>query len=385
MGADWTDPRGDDQSDDPTGGGRQYGMRVGKQYGMRPTRQYGMRPLGRQYGMRPTRQYGMRPIRQYGMRPAEADDDAGAGYLDPAEWGADIAALFCAMSATIRLGAQVVDDVDDLLIPSRFVSTRYLPPPEQTEAALGPVRAGPFADAAEAAAIEAAKIPLAQRTLRPREHELSAEVSVRNSLMRGLERHPEVADAVKRDIARALAVQADGAFLHGGGGEPAPAGITAYGRELSQAGSALDLAREILRAFREDTAARFENPGWVFDPATLEELARLPTSASRSKPHKNASTLDDTRLLQLDGVDGGVLLGYPFVVTRAATEGNTSRIYFSADWTEAWIGTGLDLVTVQFSTGAGFKEDSTVIKAVSHHDFVVRRGTLFAFTTQREP
>lgn len=382
MGADFTDPRGDDQSDDPTGGGRQYGMRVGKQYGMRPTRQYGMRPLGRQYGMRPTRQYGMRPARQYGMRPAEDD----AATLDPAQWSADIAELFCAMSATIRLGAQIVDDVDDLLIPSRFVSTRYLPPPEETEAAVGPVRAGPFADEAEAAAIDAARIPLAQRTLRPREHELSAEVSVRNSLMHGLERHPEVADAVKRDIARALAVQADGAFLHGGGGKPAPTGITSYGYELSEtSGSALELAREILRVFRLETAARFENPGWVFDPATLEELARLPTSASRSKPHKNASTLDDTRLLQLDGVDGGVLLGYPFVVTRAATEGTRSRIYFSADWTEAWIGTGRDLVTVEFSTGAGFKEDSTVIKAVSHHDFVVRRRHLFLFTTQREP
>jgi hypothetical protein len=398
MGADWTDRWGDDQpDDDPTGGERQYGMRpigrqygmrpIGRQYGMRPIgRQYGMRPIGRQYGMRPVRQYGMRPVRQYGMRPAEAEDNAGAGCLDPAEWSADIAELFCAMSATVRLGARVVYDVDDLLVPARFVSTNYLPPPEQTDAAVGDVRAGPFVKAAEAAAVEAAKIPLAQRTLRPREHELAAEVSVRNSLIRGVVRHPEVADALKQDIARALAVQADGAFLHGGGGDPAPAGITTYGYELSKtAGSALELAREILRSFRQDTAARFENPGWVFDPATLEELAQLPTAAAGTGANKNTSTLDETRLLQLDGVDGGVLLGYPFVVTRAATEATKSRIYFSADWTEAWIGTGRDLVSVEFSTGAGFTTDSTIIKAVTHHDFVVRRRHLFTFTKRRTP
>jgi hypothetical protein len=390
MGADWTDRRGDDQADDPIGGDRQYGMRVGKQYGMRPMRQYGMRPLGRQYGMRPLgrqygmrpiRQYGMRPIRQYGMRPVEAEDDA--GYLDPAEWSAEIAERFCAMSATVRLGARVVCDIDDLLIPARQVRAVYLEPPEAmtnaSDLAAAESDGDPPDAAARAAAVRNARIPAGQRTLRPREHELSVQLGVRNSLVQAIAKHPEVADALKSDIARALAVRADSAFLHGGGGRYAPVGITAFSDPAgSMATSPFALARDILEQFRTGPQPRrFENPGWILDPATLDTLTRMPTDRNTEGDTK---TLDATRLLELDGADGGLLLGYPFVVTRAATEKDGGRLYFSSDWSEAWIGAGSDLVSVEFSSEADFAKDSTIVKAVMHHDFVVRRPSLFTYT-----
>jgi Phage capsid family len=379
-------------------GTRPFGTRP---FGTRPfgTRPFGTRPFGtRPFGTRPfgTRPFGTRPFgtRPFGTRPfGTRDDEDGGDGLDPAEWSADIAELFCAMSATVRLGARIVYDVDDLLIPARQVRAIYLEPPEAMSTRQSLLDADSEEDAPDAApranAMRRARIPAGQRSLRPREHELSVQVAVRNSLIRAVAQHLEVADALKRDIARALAVKADAAFLHGGDGPPAPEGITQFGDPVdTSADTAFGLAREILRQFRVDQPKRFENPGWVFDPATLEELTR--TAAAGDVPDAedvavevDTKTLDATRLLQLDGLDGGVLLGYPFVVTRAATQEGKGRIYFSSDWGEAWIGAGRDLVCVDFSAEADFTTDTTIVKAVMHHDFVVRRPSLFTYTEAR--
>jgi hypothetical protein len=397
------DPEGDASPDERPFGTRPFGTRPfgTRPFGTRPfgTRPFGTRPFGtRPFGTRPfgTRPFGTRPFgtRPFGTRPfGTRDDEPGGDGLDPAQWSTDVAELFCAMSATVRLGARIVYDVENLLIPNRRVEAVYVAPPDQLDSAaelLGAEESDqePAAAGQRAAALADARVTAGQRVLRPSEHELAVQIVVRNSLIRAVERHPDVAEALKQDIARALVYTADSAFLHGRQEQAAPAGIIEFGFELEHGANdnALELARALLRRLRVEAPRRFENPGWVIDPATLDELARLPTAAHESAAERDTRTLDATRLLESDGFDGGMLLGYPFIVSRAATGARRrSRMYFSSDWTEAWIAAGSDLVCVDFSTAAGFSTDSTIVKAVMNHDFVVRRPGLFAFTDERRP
>jgi hypothetical protein len=356
-------------------------------------RPFGTRPFGtRPFGTRPfgTRPFGTRP---FGTRPfGTRDDEQGGGGPDPAEWSADIAELFCAMSATVRLGARIVCDVDSLPIPNRRVDAVYVAPPERIDSAADLLDAEtrntePAQVGQRATALNRARVSTGRRVLRPSERELTVQIAVRNSLVPAFERHPEVADALKQDIARALVFAADSAFLHGTGADSEPEGITEFIDGLEHGDDdALELARAILNQLRVVEPRRFENPGWVLAPATLDELTRLPTGEHGSAAEASTRTLDATRLLELDGLDGGMLLGYPFLVSRAAAEEDgASRIYFSSDWTEAWIAAGSDLVSVDFSTDASFATDSTIIRAVMSHDFVVRRPGLFTYTAQRAP
>jgi hypothetical protein len=392
------DPEADAPPDERPFGTRPFGARP---FGTRPfgTRPFGTRPFGtRPFGTRPfgTRPFGTRPFgtRPFGTRPfGTRDDEQGGGGPDPAEWSADIAELFCAMSATVRLGARIVCDVDSLPIPNRRVDAVYVAPPERIDSAADLLDAEtrntePAQVGQRATALNRARVSTGRRVLRPSERELTVQIAVRNSLVPAFERHPEVADALKQDIARALVFAADSAFLHGTGADSEPEGITEFidGLEHGDDDDALELARAILNQLRVVEPRRFENPGWVLAPATLDELTRLPTGEHGSAAEASTRTLDATRLLELDGLDGGMLLGYPFLVSRAAAEEDgASRIYFSSDWTEAWIAAGSDLVSVDFSTDASFATDSTIIRAVMSHDFVVRRPGLFTYTAQRAP
>ena len=96
-------------------GVRPYGVRP---YGVRPygVRPYGVRPYGvRPYGVRPygVRPYGVRPydVRPYGVRQGE---HAEGGFLDPEEWSAEIAEVFCERSAVVRLGATIIPSEGEL-------------------------------------------------------------------------------------------------------------------------------------------------------------------------------------------------------------------------------------------------------------------------------
>src|SRR5690349_12221191 len=115
------DPEGDAPSEERPFGTRPFGTRP---FGTRPfgTRPFGTRPFGtRPFGTRPfgTRPFGTRP---FGTRPfGTRDDEEGGDSLHPAQWSADVADLFCAMSATVRLGARIVYDAENLLVPNRRV------------------------------------------------------------------------------------------------------------------------------------------------------------------------------------------------------------------------------------------------------------------------
>jgi HK97 family phage major capsid protein len=342
--------------------------------GMRPA---GMRPAGmRPAGMRPA---GMRPA---GMRPFE---DGSGGWLDPEEWGADVGALFCDASAVLRLGARLVVGSSDLPVPAEPVLdlARYLPEPVLAGDGAAEPDAAAMGAAAEdvAAAITKSETRMFFRRLRPRTHELSVQVVMRNRLVTSMVERPEVAWAVKQDLAGALAFRADQGFLHGDPGKRAPLGITGWGGEPCPAAADEDVlttARSMLRQVRLGRR-RFGDAGWILHPATLDELSQ----ALAANPPNDAG-----QLLTYDGADGGTLLGYPYVVSAAAEDTSTDdhqiRIYFSSDWSEAWVACEDPLATVDVAPNVRMATDETVVRAVTRHDFTLRIPPCFAYS-DRQP
>jgi len=401
--ADWRGPLGDDYSGEgmerpvgmrPVGmrpvGMRPVGMRpVGmRPVGMRPVgmRPVGMRPVGmRPVGMRPVgmRPVGMRPVgmRPVGMRDDGTDEDAGAGcYLDPDEWAADIAMLFCEYSAVLRLGANLVFGLNELPFPTPPILgvPRYLPEPLLVDT---------DGDGADRAAVKAAgqavtdvakktSTQLSYRRLKPRSHELTVQIAVRNRLVSTIVEHPEVAWALKQDIASALAFRADQGLLHGKPKDRAPRGIASMKHTIEQgaARDALQTARAMVTALRS-SARRFISPGWILHPKTLDDLSDLA---------RNETAKDDAgQLLTYDGADGGTLLGYPYIVSAATHDGTvkpSERMFFGSDWTEAWVAAEEPLVTVAVAPDIRLESDETVIRAVTQHDFALRAPSTFAHT-----
>ncbi len=389
-------------------GMRPAGMRPA---GMRPAgmRPAGMRPAGmRPAGMRPAgiRPAGMRPagMRPAGMRPFE---DASDGYLDPEEWSADVSSLFCDYSAVLRLGGRLAHDVTELPIsewPAR--NAQYVPQAEPINP--DPASNAPAADqdlAVNAVApqpgVNQADTQLFFRRLQPRSRELTLHIAVRNRLMKSIAEHPELACALKEDIARALASRADAGFLHGDpddAGEPGQLrGITNTRRVATAFGADEDLlqtARAMVAGLRRTRGIEFRDAGWVLHPNTLQALTELVTVDGRTMSDKGAARSLETfgagQLLAQDGTDGGVLLGYPFVVTEAAADApradpRNSRMYFGSDWGAAWISATNPLVEVDFSGDIRFNQDETVVRAIMHHDFALSRPEFFTYTEPPVP
>jgi HK97 family phage major capsid protein len=371
-------------------GMRPVGMRpVGmRPVGMRPVgmRPVGMRPVGmRPVGMRPVgmRPVGMRPVgmRPVGMRDDGTDDDAGYGYLDPEEWAADVAGLFCDSSAVLRLGARLVVGSSDLPVPARsvFDIARYLPEPVVADDGAAQPDAASLSEAADEveAELTQSETRMFFRRLRPRVHELSVQVVMRNRLVTSMVERPDVAWAVKQDLAGALAFRADQGFLHGDPANRAPLGITRRGGEscpVAAGDDALTTARNMLRQVRLGRR-RFAIPGWILHPATLDQLSQ---ELAANPPN------DAGQLLTYDGADGGTLLGYPYVVSAAAEDTSVAdhqiRTYFSSDWSEAWIGCEDPLATVDVAPNVRMATDETVVRAVTRHDFTLRIPPCFVYS-----
>jgi hypothetical protein len=386
MCADWRGPWGEDpEGEGAPGDPRPFGTRP---FGTRPfgTRPFGTRPFGtRPFGTRPfgTRPFGTRP---FGTRPfgTRDDGDGSDGTLDAAEWSADITELFCLCSAVVRLGARVVADETEMPVAAVGdpvpAPLDYLPQPATTKPEKDPEGIPKESKAKPEARVS-------QRLLRPRDHELALKVILPNHLVRDLARYPGVAAAVKQDIAYRLATRADAAFLRGAPATAAPLGVahTAGVPSLPVAAGPdfLLTARQMIDTLRRGQPpaprpAYFGAAGWVLHPDALATLTATPTADCLAA---GAGPSLDSRgeLLSYDGADGGTLLGYPFIVSEGAGGGND--MFFSADWSEAWIGIDRDLVTIDISTEVNFETDETVVRAVMHHDFVVRIPGSFIYTT----
>jgi hypothetical protein len=350
------------------GGGRKYPMRPigaggGRKYPMRP---YGPTPDPRQdWPPQQPDKYPMRPYdwRKYPMRPYDE-----AATLDPDEWTADISELFCCSSAVVRLGARLVFDGD--AIPAPDVPLTW---PGATYQPTGLVKP-----------VDILVAPI--KVLRPDSHELAVTVPLSNQLANDLASRPDVAWAMKEDIANALALAADSHFLNGAG----PPGLTGVAHagvtRTGPAGlDALARARKMvaqLRGVAPGATPRplvpFRSAGWVLDPSALDALVAVQTATGFAVGDggRGPRSLDDTDLLRYDGRDGGELLGFPFCVSEGA---GVNKLFLAADWGEAWIGVDGDIVRVDFDTDAGFAGDGMTVRAVMHHDLLIRRPQGFRF------
>lgn len=359
-GAGWEDE--DEFADRPIGA-RPIGARP---IGARPigARPIGARPIGaRPIGARPigARPIGARPI---GARPIGARQWAaasGGAAFDPDEWGADIGELLCERSAVMRLGATVVFGTDELQVPVSNPAVGFR----------APGKAGQAPGATPPA------------VLRPGDWGLEASVSLPVRAWPGLESNADLAFSVKVDLAEALALGADQAFLRGAvvGG---PGGI---GDQVARTGPAngggqrLQRLRDLAAAVRAALPAR--NAGWILHPGVLDDLARFLTRDGVTQSAQGRG-VDTFQLLRPDGADGGTLLGFPFLTSAAASDGNRRLVYCAADWQEAWIGLDPYLVTVGVrGAGAGAAAaagpEEVVITASMPLDFTLRQPAAFAW------
>jgi hypothetical protein len=388
MGADLPgaprEPGEDPAPDERPYGTRPYGTRP---YGTRPygtraygTRPYGTRPYGtrpedgdedRPYGTRPygTRPYGTRPYgtRPYGTRPYGTREDDGT--LDGDEWADDVADLFCAASAVVSLGASIVfaDSDGDTPVPSIEGDPRVARYMDTQRRVIDPCPPDGV-DSPEPGEPEKPSRATYRRILRPRDHELAVTAVVPDDLARDIAERRELAWPLKQDLARLLAIAADNVFLRGRGrGTAEPCGIsTTDGVGESAAGADVVSLRRLLSEVRA-TDAVFRAPGFILDSGTFDAVTQIPVAAG-------GDALDTTNLLDYDS---RLLFGCPYAITPAAD----GQVYFSADWGEAWIAFDRRLVTIDLSTDAHFQSDETVLRAVSRHDFVVRRPQAFRYMT----
>jgi hypothetical protein len=344
-------------------GARPYGARP---YGARP---YGARPYGaRPYGVRPygARPYGARPYgaRPYGARPYGARPSYPTDVFDPDEWSVDIAELVCERSAVIRLGAMLMFADDELQVPASDPAAGFR----------APGAAGPAPGAMQSIA------------LRPGDWRLEASVAVPIRLFPGLGANPELVSTLKVDLAEALALWADQAFLLEQAAVGGPRGISdLVGRTGPAAGGGelLERLRNMASAVRAVRPVR--NPGWILHPGALDDIAEFLTRTGLGEDRAEGRAVDTFPLLNYDGADGGMLLGFPFVVSAGAVRGNRTRVYFSADWEEAWIGLDPNFVTVAVpgasaAAGAPAAPGEVVITASIPLDFTLRRPPAFAWT-----
>ena len=216
----------------------------------------------------------------------------------------------------VRLGATVVSSDADLSIPTATPAVDFRGPGVPPAAPPG------------AAAVE---------QLSPREWRLEAWISIPNPVFRSLEENPELAQTLKADLAEALARRADEAFLSG----PPKENVAARAAPVPTAGSLLETARDVVSAVRA-AEAEFHSPGWILHPSTLDALTSSTTTNGLVPGGAQPRSLDSLRLLTLDGVDGGALLGYPFATSTAAGE----RLFFAADWRQAYVCVAETPVTV---------------------------------------
>jgi HK97 family phage major capsid protein len=309
------------------------------------------------------------------MRKALAEGTSSAGgYLVPVEYSKTIVELIRARSAVMRMGPTIVPVKKELDVTSLASgATAYY--------------------VAENAAIPYSEQTFAQTALlRPKD--LAALVAISDRLLNDAD-NPSAEEIIRRDLAEVLALREDLAFLRGSGTAAEPLGIrntsglTAAPSLGTNGGTpSFDNLKDVVANLR-GLNAPFQRPGWVFHPRTINTLEKVKDSTGRYLADAGLLTFDPTG-------GGGTLLGMPFATTTqipvnvtTGTSTDTSEIYFSSDWNDAWVGSNTEL-EIDFDSSATYTPDGgttwissfqnrqTVFRAVVRHDFALRRPQLFS-------
>lgn len=195
------------------------------------------------------------------------------------------------------------------------------------------------------------------------------------------------ADAIVRnDMVRAIAQRENQAFLRDTGSDATPRGLRYQAKNpdniidvsnptFTTQTVATDLGRIILKLV--DQNVPLSRPGWLFAPRTWNYLRMLQTTTGA--------------FIYQAEMNSGLLLGYPYKYSTQipvnlsdhgrTTNGGETEIYF-ADFDDVVIGEAMSL-RVDASTEASymdggslvsaFSQDQTVVRAITEHDFGVRR------------
>jgi HK97 family phage major capsid protein len=237
---------------------------------------------------------------------------------------------------------------------------------------------------------------------------LDALVPVSNKLLRNSEALRSVEDVIRSDLAEVMALAFDLAALAGNGVDPVPRGIVnvsgltpppsfgAAGRTPTY-DDLIDVTQALMNA-----NAPFTSPGWVLAPRTIGTLRKVKDLEGRY--------LAETGLLTFDEQGAsGTLLGYPWRSTTQVpvnlTVGSSSdctRIYFSSDWSELWIGEGINEAggedfevalsgEASYTSDGGatwqsaFQRKQTLFRTSGYRDVGLRRPSLFTVVTGVRP
>jgi HK97 family phage major capsid protein len=194
------------------------------------------------------------------------------------------------------------------------------------------------------------------------------------------------ADAIVRnDMIRSMAQRENQAFLRDDGTNAGPKGlrywihpsnlIDVINATFTTQTVATDLGRCILQLINNNVP--LSKPGWLFAPRTWNYLRMLQTTTGA--------------FIYQAEMNSGLLLGYPFrwstqIPTNLSDHGRTTNggeteIYF-ADFDDVVIGEAMSLRVdasqeASYMEGSSlvsaFSQDQTVIRAITEHDFGVRR------------
>lgn len=214
---------------------------------------------------------------------------------------------------------------------------------------------------------------------------LTGLVPIGNSLLR----HSgfAMAQMVRDDLLKVMALREDLAFIRGDGSANTPRGIRNWllaanwtaalnsGVAATAAAAETALRRVVSRV--EDANVSLTNPGWIMRASAKNFLANLRDAVGNKLfPSIEAN---------------GQLLGAPIYTTtqipnNLATAGDETEIYFG-EFSEAMIGDSMDL-SIGVSTEAGyydganyisaFQNDLTLMRAISEHDFALEHDVAFA-------
>ncbi|SOC21945.1 phage major capsid protein [Rhodobacter maris] len=214
---------------------------------------------------------------------------------------------------------------------------------------------------------------------------LTGLVPIGNSLLRhsGL----AMAQMVRDDLLKVMALREDLAFIRGDGSANTPTGIrnwiaagnwlAAQDAGIAASAVAADLALRKAVSVVEDANVALTKPGWIMRASTKNWLASLrDANGNILYPSIDAS---------------GQLKGAPIHVTSQipnslGSEGDETEVYFG-EFSEAMIGDSLEL-TISMSTEAGysdganfvsaFQNDLTLMRTISEHDFALEHDVAFS-------
>jgi HK97 family phage major capsid protein len=328
------------------------------------------------------RRMGHRPDARAVKALAEGTPSAG-GYLVPVEVAQDIMTALRARTVVYALGGrrQQVRREFDMTSVSTGASAAWI--------------------------LENAPIPVSEQTLAEapllKPKALGTLVPVSNKLLKDSAALRSVEDVIRGDIVEAMALKLDEALLAGSGVNPIPLGISGQAGKTPPppfgANGRAPTYDDLIDVTQASMGvnAPFARPGWAFHPRTLGTLRKIKTGVAGSVEY-----LADAGLLTFDAQGAsGSLLGYPWRATTAipatlevGTSTDASRIYWSSDWNEAWIGEGVDEAgaeefDIEVSSEASytpdggatwvsaFQNNQSLFRAIGHRDIGLRRPALF--------